>query len=246
MNIDSPWLTTYGYSSQGGARIFAFPYSGAGTSIYSHWAKDFCDSHVDFIGVQLPGRESRFGEMPISHLPLLVKELSKEIAPLTNQPFIFFGHSLGALIAFELCRELRRKKLSLPIHLFVSGFRPPQLSNPNKELHQLPEKNFIEGIREYGNTREEVLLNKILMDMLLPMLRADFCLNETYQYQQEVPLPCPITVLKGDNDSFAKPEQMFHWQQETSANFEEVTYTGGHFFLNEHQYSISQKLGQAF
>ncbi len=244
-NNVSSWFTTYNHSLKNQAKIFAFPYSGAGASVYLQWASYFSQHGIDFIGVQLPGRENRRGDKPLSNLSVLIDHLLSAITPYTHQPFVFFGHSLGALVAFELSRALHKKGLALPKHLFVSAFRPPSLPNPNKALHQLEREAFIDGIRAYGNTPEAVLSNTVLMDMFLPMLRADFALNETYCYKKEAPLSCPITVFKGSEDSFVNPNNMGYWQQETQAKYEEVEYKGHHFFLDEHKQSISQRLVDA-
>ena len=244
-NNISPWFTTYNQPIKNQARIFAFPYSCAGASSFHQWAGHFSQYGIDFIGVQLPGRENRRGDKPLSNLPDLIDSLLSAITPYTDQPFVFFGHSLGALVAFELSRALQKKGIALPDHLFASAFRPPSLANPNKALHQLEREAFIDGIRAYGNTPEAVLSNTVLMDLFLPMLRADFALNETYCYQEETPLSCPITVFKGSEDNFANPQNMGCWQQETQAKYEEIEYKGHHFFLDEHRQSISQRLVDA-
>jgi len=244
-NLHSPWFTTYGLPRQQQARIFFFPYSGSGTSGFYQWSKFFRHSRIDFTGIQLPGRENRLREKPISDLSILLEKLLPAITPLLDKPFVFFGHSLGALIAFELCRALRRQDWPLPQHLFVSGFRSPELSNPNKNLHHLATPAFIEGIREYGGTSEEVLANGELMDFLLPVLRADFSLHETYEYQGEHAFSCPITALVGTEDPFVRPEHMFNWRYQTHENFQQIQYQGKHFFLHEHMVSISQRLQQS-
>jgi medium-chain acyl-[acyl-carrier-protein] hydrolase len=151
-NTTSPWFTHYNQPMKNQARLFAFPYSCAGISAYHQWSEGFSQQGIDFIGVQLPGRENRLSDNPISQLPLLIDNLLSAMTPLTDKPFVFFGHSLGALVAFELCRALRKKGLNLPLHLFVSAFRPPSRPNPNKVLHQLTRNDFIDGIRAYGNT----------------------------------------------------------------------------------------------
>ena len=242
----SPWFSTYNQVIKNQKRVFAFPYSGAGASAYHQWVNYFNQHGIDFIGVRLPARENRLAEKPFSYLPLLIDTLLPEIIPLLNKPFVFFGHSLGALIAFELSRALRKEGHTLPVHLFVSAFHPPSLPNPNKALHRLAQDDFIDGIRAYGNTSEKVLSNPLLMDLFLPMLRADFALHETYHYKKESPLACPITVFKGRKDSFAKAEDMSDWQQETQSHYEEIEYNGGHFFLDNYKESISQQLIKAF
>lgn len=244
-NLSSPWFSTYGLLQQGHARVFAFPYSGAGSTAYFQWAKQ-CQSHAsDFIGIQPPGRENRLREKPLTDLSVLLASLLPAITPLLDKPFVFFGHSMGALIAFELCRSLRNQGLPLPQHLYVSGFRAPDMPNPNKVLHRLSDQAIIDNLRQYGGTPEAVLSNKELMAMFLPVLRADFALHETYRYQPEAPLPCPITALSGVSDSISKPDYMRNWGRQTATYFEQVQYVGDHFFLHKHMSAILHRLQPA-
>lgn len=236
------WFNTYGFPQQQQSRIFAFPYSGAGSLAYHKWAQAYRDSATDFLSVQLPGRENRFNEPPPDDLPKLVSTLAKAISPLLDKPYVFFGHSLGALLAFELCRELRRQGQPLPVHLIVSAFRSPEHPNPNRELHRLSDPDLISAIGAYGGTPPQVLANKELMGLLLPMLRADFKLHETYRYQDDSPLPCPLTALTGTTDPFVTHAHMQNWQQQTTARFQHLPLTGGHFFLNIQHDTINQLL----
>lgn len=245
-NALSSWFNTYNRSQQGQSRIFAFPYSGAGSSIFYQWAQSFHHSPVDFIGVQLPGRENRLRDKPISDLVSLIEQLQFNITPWLDKPFVFFGHSLGALIAFELCRALHEQNLPLPQHLFISAFRAPELPNPNRELHQLPATDIISGLREYAGTPEVVLNDPKLMALFLPLLRADFSVHETYQYQEKEQLPHPITVLSGTRDTIVRPETMYNWHRQTVNNFQHLHYDGDHFFLNPHRDDIIRHLQQVF
>jgi medium-chain acyl-[acyl-carrier-protein] hydrolase len=244
-NSQPPWFNTYGLPQQGQARIFAFPYSGAGALMYYKWAKLLDDRAIDFVGLQLPARENRIKEPPIGDFSELLKAMVPAIIPLLDKPFVFFGHSFGALLAFELCRALRRQGLPLPVHLFVSAFRSPDQPNPARKLHALADADFIDGIRAYGGTAEEVLSNNGLMELFLPMLRADFRLHETYTYQEGQALACPITALTGSEDDFVGLKQMANWQRQTDAQFEQVTYEGKHFFLHDHIAAIMQRLKNA-
>lgn len=241
----SPWFSHFAQPQNGHARIFAFPYSGSGASLFFQWAKDLAADPIDLLAVQLPGRETRIRERPLSNLAVVVEQLIPAITPCLDKPFVFFGHSLGALLAFELSRALHERQLPLPQRLFVSAFRAPELPNPNRELHQLPDAGIVEGLRNYAATPEEVLANKQLMAMYLPLLRGDFSLHETYQYQPTPPLPCPITALAGTDDHIAKPDTLLNWQQQTRADFQYIQYQGGHFFLDEHRPHIIKQLKQA-
>lgn len=240
--MNSPWFTTYNLPLQGNTRLFVLPYSGAGASVYFQWTKQLQTSPLDVIGVQLPGRENRLRETPVADLPSLLAELLPAIEPWLNKPFVLFGHSMGALIAFELCRALRAANLPLPKHLFVSAFRSPDFPNPNQELHRLPDRYIIDNIRQYGGTPEAVLDNAELMAMFLPTLRADFALHETYHYQPQAPLPCPITAFSGTQDLIVKPVYMQNWRHQTTATFEQVLYPGDHFFLHKQASSLLQKI----
>jgi medium-chain acyl-[acyl-carrier-protein] hydrolase len=240
----SPWITDYRLPQQGQARVFMFPYSGAGSLAYFPWANAWREhgTAVDFLGVQLPGRESRLREVCITAMPVLVEQLLQAMMPLLDKPFVFFGHSLGALVAFDVCRELRQQGLPLPQHLFVSAFRAPDLPNPNPSMSQLSEVDLIAKLRHYGGTPEAVLENADLRELLLPIVRADFALRETYQYRNAAPLPCPLTALTGADDTFVTPEYMAGWHKQTSEVFEQVVYPGGHFFLHEQIVDISRRL----
>lgn len=178
----------------------------------------------------------------MADLALLLASLLPAITPLLDKPFVFFGHSMGALMAFELCRSLRKQGLPLPQHLFVSAFRAPDMPNPNRELHRLSDQGIIDSLRQYGGTPEAVLSNKELMAMFLPVLRADFALHENYRYLPEAPLPCPMTALSGISDTIIRPDYMFNWQRQTAAGFEQVQYEGDHFFLHKHMNAIQQRL----
>lgn len=241
---ESRWFNNYKLPQQGLLRIFAFPYSGAGATAYYHWAQLFKNSPIDFIGVQPPGRENRLEEIPYSNLSLLVEDLLPAIRPLLDKPFIFFGHSLGALIAFELCRALQCENLPLPQHLFISAFRSPEHPAPEPKLHGLSDKGVIDGLRCYGGTPKAILDNPELLALFLPLLRADFSLHETYSYQQEPPLSCPITALSGIDDNIVSSKKMRNWQQQTSHDFRLIHYAGNHFFLHEQHENIVNRLKQ--
>lgn len=236
------WFNTYGLPQGARKRIFAFPHSGAGSSFYHQWAMNFDKDDIDFLGIQLPGRESRFQEVPFSSIESLLHNLSIAIKPLLDKPYVLFGHSLGALIAYELCRKLHQEGFLLPRRLYVSGFRSPELPNPNLELHELPDDQITEALKTYAGTPNEILLNRELMQIFLPLLRADFRLHETWSYEASVPLPCPITALSGKQDCITLPTSMYNWEAQTSSLFEHYIYSGDHFFLNQHQQDIIQHI----
>lgn len=187
-------------------------------------------SSIEICPVQLPGREERIADFAFTSLAHLVKTLSAVLTPYMDRPFAFYGHSMGTLIAFELARELRRQNRSGPVHLFVSGRCAPHITDPDPPLHQLSDTEFIDGVRRYNGTSEEILQNKQLMDLLLPLLRADFELCETYSCRDEVPLDCAISAYAGHHEIAS--ELLDDWGHQTSGQFETMILPGDHFFLN--------------
>jgi len=163
-----------------------------------------------------------------------VEALSRAILPSLNRPFVFFGHSIGARIAFELARNIQKNWGLHPRHLIVSGSRAPHISEP-KPLHHLPDNEFIQELRRFSGTPEEVLQNRELMDMFIPVLRADFCVDETYACVMEPPLACPITAFGGTKDGEASRQEIAAWAAQTLADFDMEMVEGGHFFLHSHR-----------
>jgi medium-chain acyl-[acyl-carrier-protein] hydrolase len=151
---------------------------------------------------------------------------------------------MGGLVCFELARQLRREYNFSPQHLFVSGCRAPQIPDPDPPIHQLETSEFIEELRRFNGTPEAVLQNQELMDLLLPSLRADFAVLETYTYQPEPPLTCDITAFYGLEDKQVSQAEMQAWEQQTTAKFCLLTLPGDHFFLHSYQSLLLQLLSQ--
>jgi len=178
----------------------------------------------------------------------LIQELSSALLPYLNKPFAFFGHSMGALVSFELARLLSSNYQLTPCHLFVSGRRAPQVPDPDPPIHALPETEFIKELRRYNGTSEEVLNNPELMQLLIPILRADFAILETYIYTPAAPLNVPITAFGGLQDERASREDLEAWQKQTNEVFSLQMFPGDHFFIYSSESlvlkSIAQKLHQ--
>lgn len=212
-------------------RLFCFPYAGGGASIFNTWPRGL-PAEVEVVGVQPPGREGRLVEPPIADLHELADALHRELAPHFDRPFALFGHSNGGLMAFELIRRLRRAGGPMPKLLIASGRPAPQLPLDDAPIHALPRGEFIAALRRFKGTPDEILQNAEIMELLEPLLRADFALGETYRYDPEPPLDLPITAFGGHRDDEVTPGQVEAWREQTAAGFRMQMFPGDHFFVN--------------
>lgn len=194
--------------------------------------------------VELPGRGKRITSAPFTRLQLLVQAIAIALLPYLDKPFAFFGHSMGGLVTFELARLLRKNYGISPVHLFVSGYRAPQVPDPDPPIHALPEPEFLEKLRRLNGTPKAVLENAELMQLLLPALRADFAVIETYAYTPESPLDCPITAFGGLQDREVPYDALKVWQEQTNAAFSLHMLPGDHFFLQSAEPLLLQLLSQ--
>ena len=185
--------------------------------------------------MQLPGRGTRLMEAPFTRLSPLVETLAQALRPLLDKPFAFFGHSLGAVIAFELARQLRKQFGIQPDRLFASAARAPQTQPRHRPIHLLPHADFLDELRRLAGTPGELLDNAEFMKFMLPVLRADFALYETHAYAQQPPLDCVITAFGGSQDQRVCRAELEAWRDQTSATFSLRMFPGDHFFLNAMQ-----------
>ena len=215
-------------------RLFCFPYAGGGAVVYRKWSQSL-PATVEVCPVELPGRASRLQEPPFTKLLPLVHSLAQAIRAHLDKPFAFFGHSMGGVIGFELARHLRDEYGFGPSHLFVSGCPAPEMVNLDPPTFNLPEPEFFEELRRLNGTPKEVLEHPELMQLMLPLLRADFELTETYVYSSGRPLDCPISAFGGLRDDVVSREQLEAWLHHTSAGFSLRMFPGDHFFLQTAQ-----------
>lgn len=215
-------------------RFFCFPYGGGNASIYQWWHVRLPEQ-VEVRAIQLPGRANRIGETPFTRITDLVPVLTEALLPLLDRPFAFFGHSLGAILSFEVTRELQRRRSLLPKCLFVSGRRAPQIPCTDPPSYSKSDEDFLAYLDELNGTHPEVRKNAELLQLLLPVLRADFELGETYQYSKGTPLSCAITVFGGSDDEETSHGWLEGWRLQTSGKFSQHILSGGHFFIHANE-----------
>jgi medium-chain acyl-[acyl-carrier-protein] hydrolase len=230
------------------ARLFCFPYAGGNARMFREW-HDWCAPEVEVIALELPGRGLHSRALLIDSMDMMIERLLPVLDPLLDKPFALFGHSMGALISFEVSRALKASGRKVPQHLFVSGMRPPHLWGGHK-IHTLPDREFVQALRSLNGTPSEILADNDLLEMFLPRLRADLCLSETYRYEPAPALSHPITVFSGLNDKTASVEHLSEWQYHTQNNCTVRLFEGDHFFIHHHAHvvaaSILKRLGRVF
>lgn len=187
---------------------------------------------VDVCPIQLPGRATRFGEPPFRRMDLLVEALAGELRPFLDRPFAIFGHSMGALLAFELARALRAAGAPGPEALFVSACRSPEIDDGQRE-YMLPDPEFVAALRRWDATPAEILDDPGALELLLPVVRADFEVAQAYAYREGPPLGCRIRAFSGIGDASATPALMRNWRRHTTGSFSLSVLPGGHFLLEQ-------------
>jgi surfactin synthase thioesterase subunit len=212
--------------------LLCIPYAGGNASLYRNWQEQL-GPRVNVQAVQLPGRATRISDPPHTNISVLVEEISNEMDKILNGRFAVFGHSMGALIAFELARFRRSRSLSQPENLILSGCPSPRCRELSaRATHTLEDNDFIEKLREYNGTPPDVLAHAEMMKIMLPTIRADFELVHNYNPLKQPPLDIPITLLAGRSDSLSK-EKILPWQEETMHPTKLHMLDGDHFFIND-------------
>jgi surfactin synthase thioesterase subunit len=232
----SPWLP-FAVPPSAEVALLCLPHAGAGAGTYRAWGAGLAP-RVGACPVQPPGREKRRNEAPIRVVTQYVRELAPEIIAGLEGPYAVFGHSTGAVCAFELVRELRRLGWAMPERLFVAGRRAPHLPMPRHRLEDLPIEEVAEFLGNLGGTPPEMLADHLLLKQWQPLMGADFQVNEEYPYRAQEPLPVPITAFAATEDEWGTPDLMAGWAEHTSAGFEMCTLGGGHFAIFEQSATV--------
>ncbi len=235
----SAWLRCRQDNPAASLRLFCFPYAGGSAAVYRNWTD--LPAEIDVCPVQLPGRDERFREPAFTRADALCDALVVALADYLDRPFAVFGHSMGAIIAYEFTRRLQARGLS-PRHLFVSGQRAPHIPLRRPQSYALPDPAFKNRLRELNGTPEEVLQDAELMELLLPRLRGDFELSETYACADDIPLSCPITAFGGAQDHEVSRTDIAAWRILTTSAFDTAIFPGGHFYLEQEGQTLRRRI----
>ena len=230
---DSRWFIRPKPNPHARLRLFCLPYAGGGASVFRSWS-NVLPQYLEVCAVQLPGRENRVREQPFRHVSGLTQILTEIIEPYLNLPFAIFGHSMGAIVAFELARRIRKVYGLRATHLFVASRRAPHITS-QEALHRLSDPSFIAELRMYDGIPDLLLRENELMQLLLPTIRADFAINETYVYPPEEPLECPISAFGGLHDPKVSSDDLALWREHTCGAFSQHILPGNHFFFQSSQ-----------
>jgi medium-chain acyl-[acyl-carrier-protein] hydrolase len=217
--------------------LFCLPYAGGGVAVFRGWEERLPDV-VEVCALELPGRAPRIGVPPARRMEALVDALMEQIEPLLAMQFALFGHSMGALVAFELARAIRARGFVEPVALFVSAHRAPHLEGERAALSRLSDVDLRAELRRLGGTPPELLQSPAFMELLLPTIRADFEVCETYVYVERPPLECPIVAFGGSEDAQVGEDELQGWSEMTTGCFRLVMLRGGHFFINENREAL--------
>src|ERR1700674_3490310 len=225
------WLVGPRRPGRPNLRLFCLPYAGGGAAIYRQWPAEF-PAKVEVRAVQLPGREQRFAEPPLTETMHAAATLAAALVPYLEEPFAFFGHSMGAAIAYETARAIAQRHGRTAVCLMASGRRAPHLPARRRPVHQLSDERFLEELRRLDGTPPGVLENEELMQLMLPTLRGDFQLAETYQAPGPVALTCPVIAFGGTHDPDVSRSDLEAWRKISNGDFRLHMLEGGHFFVN--------------
>ena len=228
--------------TDGGIRLYCLPHAGGSASAFRPWVGAL--DGVAVCPVQPAGRETRLRDGAHETMTDCVGELADFVVADADGPYAVFGHSLGALVGFELIREIRRRGPAPPVHFLVSGCVAPQQAAA-EAADELTDERIIELLRSLGGTPEEFLSDPRVLRMILPTVRADLAVRNSYRYEQRPPLEVPITTITGTEDQRAGAEAAAGWREQTVGRYRALTLRGGHFAVLEQQATTLRHIGEA-
>ena len=231
-NLKRTWAESLNGEGDAPVRLMCFPYAGASSFVFHGW-QGHLPAGIDLCGMLLPGRGWRFLEQPIDDLTRLVQTMAPCLDEWLDRPYIFFGHSMGAAIAYELSLELQRRQLPAPAALIVSAHVPPHIGHHLTFECDLSDDELVSRIKVLGGTEDQVLADPDALSLWLPILRSDLRMVERYRRNDAAQVECPIVALCGQDDPEVRVDAMREWERYTTSSFRCQLIDGGHFFVHE-------------
>lgn len=235
------WVRRFHPVESADFRVVLLPHAGGSAPFFHPFSARLSTEGLDVLSVQYPGRQERRDEPAIDSLPELAQGVFLALRPWADRPLVLMGHSMGAVIAYEVARKLEATADDVPLGLIASGRRAPS-RHRDENAHRLDDAGFIAEIRSLSGTASSLLDDEELRQMILPGLRADYKAIETHVPAPEPLLRCPIGVLVGDTDPGVTHEEAQAWREHTTASFRSRTFTGGHFYLNDQQAAVCEAI----
>lgn len=225
--------------------LFCLPYAGGSESIYAKWKK-YLNFSINLEPIELSGRGKRFSESFYENLDEAVEDIFESIKyKIKNDEYAIYGHSMGGLLAYELYYKVHNENVTIPKHIFFSGYKPPSVPRNENQIHLLPDMEFIKEVIELGGTPQEVIENKELIQLYTPILRNDFKMIEEYVYnEKKEKIQCDITILNGKEEDITL-EEILAWKKHGDKGFKVYNFAGDHFFINNNIENIVNIINHA-
>lgn len=235
-------LRRYRSPTQSRVRLVCFPWCGAGASVYRRLALSMPE-RIELLAVQLPGREERFSERRLVRMQEVIDHVMSDIVALQDRPLVLFGHSMGGLVAYEMALALRNRTGREPDMLIVSGHGAPRSRGAtDPSWHNASDEQFIANICQLGGTPTDILDDRDMMQTLIPVMRADYEVLDTYEQHSAAPMACPLIACAGDEDRAVTRESMSAWRQYAGGSYRNHWFTGGHFYLHTRPRALTRCL----
>jgi len=223
--------------------LFCLPFAGGSKTAYYRFT-ELAPEALTIIPLELPGRGTRYSEPLLTDLHAMVDDIMAQIRPRLSQPYALYGHSMGALLCYLLAKRIAQEKLNAPLHLFLTGKGAPSILFNRKIRHLMPQEELVADLQQMGGMPDIVLKDHKLLDLFLPIIRADFQAVESFRYEEPARLDLPLTVITGSEESIAD-EKIKPWQLETFATVTFRKLPGGHFFIFNYSREILEMITHA-
>lgn len=227
----SLWIRCPASRPNAALSLICFPHAGGNGQAYAAWSAQLSPD-IELHAVTLPGRGYRLAEPLETRLPTLARALAERLQPFAHRPYALFGHSMGGLLAYAVTRRQAELGLRIPEHLFLAGVRPPHLLADQGSMHGRDDKALLDCLSGLGGIPPELARESAMMDLFLPIIRADLAACETYRLRSPAPVDCPLSALAATGDLLAPPAQMAAWREYTRSRFALNIVEGDHFFVH--------------